>query len=90
MTIGNHLHEDHNASINYITKSNLLQHLKVVQRSAVFNLSVTHLLAEFYCWQPPCKISKELAPTIQYGAKTTSKNFVWDANPGYREYIIYD
>ena len=55
------------ASMNYITKTNLLQHLKVIQR---FNaLASIHVLLNFYqinhrLWH--CKTSKESTSTIQY------------------------
>ena len=55
------------ASMNYITKTNLLQHLKVIQRSKA--LALFHVLSSFYqinhrLWH--CKTSKESTSTIQY------------------------
>ena len=54
------------ASMNHITKTNLLQHLKVMQRSKT--LASFHVLSSFYqinhrLWH--CKTSKKSTSTIQ-------------------------
>ena len=59
------------ASMNYITKTNLLQHLKVIQRSKA--LASIHVLSSFYeihhrLWH--CRTSKESTSTIQYKCRS--------------------
>ena len=77
------------AFVNYITKPNLLQHLKVIQRSTTFYSSVIHLLAKIFIDSGTARLQKNSHLPFNTDGSHASKGFVRDANPGYREYTIY-
>ena len=83
----NQINKPYASSVNHITRPNLLQHLKVIQRSTAFYSTIIHLLAKFLLTMALQDL--ELAPTIQYGRLSRHQRYWWVANPGYEKYTIY-